>query len=99
VVIAMEAKTGEILAMAVNPRYDPNWFSAGRIQLGRWRSLVNDPESPLQNRAIQALYAPGSIFKIVTASAALDTSTYRFGGAPASCHGSRCHGTSRVPIR
>ena len=85
-VIAMEAQTGEILAMAVNPRFDPNWFATGRITVARWQAVVNDPGTPLQNRAIQALYAPGSIFKIVTTSAALETGelneekTYECGG-------------------
>lgn len=72
-VIAMEAKTGEILAMAVNPRFDPNWFASGRITSARWLELVSNPATPLQNRAIQALYSPGSIFKIVTAAAGLET--------------------------
>jgi penicillin-binding protein 2 len=69
----MEAKTGEILAMATSPRFDPNWFAAGRIAAGRWQKLVGDPRSPLQNKAIQSLYSPGSIFKIVTAIAALES--------------------------
>lgn len=72
-VIAMEAKTGEILAMAVNPRFDPNWFASGRITSKRWLELVSNPATPLQNRAIQALYSPGSIFKIVMATAGLET--------------------------
>jgi len=72
VVIAMEAKTGEILVMASSPRFDPNWF-AGGISWSRWKRLISDPATPLQNKAIQALYAPGSIFKIVTTVAALET--------------------------
>ena len=72
-IIAMDAKTGEILAMAVNPRYDPNWFASGGISWPRWQKLISDPRSPMQNRATQALYSPGSIFKIVTATAALET--------------------------
>jgi penicillin-binding protein 2 len=72
-IVVMGAKTGEILAMATSPRFDPNWFAAGRITTPRWQKLINDPRSPLQNRATQALYSPGSVFKIVTASAALET--------------------------
>jgi len=71
-VVMMEAKTGEILAMATSPRFDPNWFAGGRITLGRWRKLLDDPRTPLLNRATQMLYSPGSIFKIVTATAALE---------------------------
>ncbi len=71
-VIVMGARTGEILAMASNPRYDSNWF-AGGITWNRWQRLVSDPATPIQNRAIQALYSPGSIFKIVTTTAALET--------------------------
>ena len=72
-IMAMEAQTGEILAMAVNPKFDPGWFATGRITSARWQTIVNDPAAPLQNRAIQSLYAPGSIFKIVTTTAALET--------------------------
>ena len=61
-----------ILALASSPRFDPNWFAGGRITLGRWRKLLDDPQTPLQNRATQMLYSPGSIFKIVTATAALE---------------------------
>ncbi len=72
-VIAMEAQTGEILAMATNPRFDPNQFASGRVSVANWTTLVTNPATPLQNRAIQALYSPGSIFKIVTAAAGLET--------------------------
>lgn len=72
-VVVMEAETGEILAMASSPRYDGSWFAGGRITLPRWRELLDNRNTPLQNRAIQSLYSPGSIFKIVTASAALET--------------------------
>lgn len=72
-IIAMEAKTGEILALASNPKFDPNWFASGRIVPWRWYEIANDRHGRLQNRATQALYSPGSIFKIVTASAGLET--------------------------
>ncbi len=72
-IVAMGAKTGEILAMATSPRFDPNWFAGGRITRRRWRKLIRDRNSPLQNRATQALYSPGSIFKVVMATAALES--------------------------
>ena len=70
-VIVMNPKTGEILALASFPDFDPNLFSGG-IDLKNWNSLLANPEHPLENKAIQGLYAPGSIFKVVTAYAGLD---------------------------
>ena len=70
-VIVMRPKTGEILALASFPDFDPNLFSGG-IDQKNWSSLLANPEDPMGNKAIQGLYAPGSIFKIVTAYAGLD---------------------------
>ena len=70
-VIVMNPKTGEILAMASFPDFDPNLFSGG-IDQKNWRRLLANLEHPLENKAIQGLYAPGSIFKVVTAYAGLD---------------------------
>ncbi|MBT3215708.1 MAG: penicillin-binding protein 2 [Deltaproteobacteria bacterium] len=69
-VIVMNPKTGEILAMASFPDFDPNLFSGG-IDQKNWNRLLANPEHPLENKAIQGLYAPGSIFKVVTAYAGL----------------------------
>jgi penicillin-binding protein 2 len=71
VMIAMNPRSGEILAMASAPSFDPNTLSA-RISMKAWNSLINDPEHPLQNRAIQSHYSPGSIFKLVMAAAGLE---------------------------
>ena len=68
--IAMNPNNGEILAMAGSPSFDPNMFSP-RISSVNWNDLMNHPNKPMQNRAIQNSYAPGSIFKIVMASAGL----------------------------
>ena len=70
-VIVMTPKTGEILAMASFPDFDPNLFSGG-IDQKNWRRLLANPENPMENKAIQGLYAPGSIFKVVTAYAGLE---------------------------
>lgn len=70
-VIVLEVKTGAVLAMASSPGYDPNIF-AGGITYKNWNSLINNPGYPLTNRAIQNAYPPASVFKIVTAAAALD---------------------------
>lgn len=64
-IVAMDPKTGEILALASYPSYDPNNID------DNFDDLINDPEEPLLNRATQGLYAPGSVFKVVTAAAAL----------------------------
>jgi len=71
-VIVMDARTGEVLAMASYPRYDPNRF-INRFTPEEWTSLRDDPESPLDNRAIRGLYAPGSVFKLTMGLAALQT--------------------------
>lgn len=63
-IVAMDPKNGEILAMASRPTYDPNNFAV-RISRGEWNKLVNDPDKPLLNKAIQAQLAPGSTFKII----------------------------------
>jgi penicillin-binding protein 2 len=70
-IIAMDPRNGEILAMANSPSYDPNDFST-HISENDWRRLINDPQSPMQNRAIQSSYSPGSVFKPIIAVAALD---------------------------
>jgi penicillin-binding protein 2 len=63
-IIAMDPHTGEILAMASRPTFDPNSFA---IRIGRadWEKLISDPDKPLLNKAIQAQLAPGSTFKII----------------------------------
>jgi penicillin-binding protein 2 len=71
VIAAMDPRNGEILVMASSPSFDPNNFST-RISEEDWNLLVNDPDRPLQNRAIQNSYSPGSIFKLIMAEAALE---------------------------
>ena len=74
-VLALDPKTGAILAMISHPQYDPNRLSAHdqASVVKAWNELNADPNQPLINRAIAGnLYPPGSVFKIVTASAALE---------------------------
>jgi len=71
-VVAMDARTGEILAMVSQPSFDPNDFAI-RIPAAEWKSLNADPDTPLLNRAIQGQLAPGSVFKIIMATAALES--------------------------
>ncbi len=71
-VVAMNPTTGEILAMVSRPSYDPNLF-AQRLAGEEWQRIVNDPTHPLQNRAFQAQYPPGSVFKLIVAIAGLES--------------------------
>lgn len=68
--VALDPRTGAILAMFSAPSYDPNLFSR-RLDRQQWQDLLAMPGDPLQNRAIQNAYAPGSVFKIVIAVAGL----------------------------
>jgi penicillin-binding protein 2 len=70
-VVALDPRTGEVLAMVSRPTPDPNEFAV-RISGKEWKELNDDPLHPLLNRAIQAQLAPGSVFKIVTATAMLE---------------------------
>lgn len=67
-VIAMDPRTGEVLALVSRPTFDPNRFAV-RISRDEWNRLINDPAKPLMNKAIQAQLAPGSVFKIIMAVA------------------------------
>ena len=71
-VVALDPRTGEVLAMASHPAIDPNDFAV-RISADEWKKLNEDEEKPLLNRAIQAQLAPGSVFKIVMATAMYET--------------------------
>jgi penicillin-binding protein 2 len=70
-VVAIDPNTGEVLALASAPSFNPNLFVRG-INYKDWKRLVNDPRKPLLNRALQSQYPPGSTFKIITAIAALE---------------------------
>jgi peptidoglycan glycosyltransferase len=73
-VVAMDPSTGEILAMASNPTYDPNELASHDIKsaTAAYNRLTKDPKHPLVSNANDQLYPPGSTFKLVTASAALE---------------------------
>lgn len=101
--VAMDPKTGQILAISSSPSYDPNIFS-GRISPDEWRKIINDPLRPLQNRAIQNVYSPGSTFKVFEAAGALADDVVTpatkifcpgeatFYGRPFRCHKRGGHG-------
>jgi penicillin-binding protein 2 len=69
-IVAMNPRNGEILAMVSRPTFDPNDFAV-KISRDEWNKLVDDPDHPLLNKAIQAQLAPGSVFKIIMATAGL----------------------------
>jgi penicillin-binding protein 2 len=71
-VVAMDPRTGEVLAMVSRPTFDPNKFAV-RIKSSDWREIADNPDHPLLNRAIQAQDAPGSTFKPFTAIAGLES--------------------------
>lgn len=71
VAVAMVPRTGEVLALVSRPAFDPTLFAQG-IRQEEWDRLLSDPRKPLQNRAIQNRYSPGSVFKIFMAAAALE---------------------------
>lgn len=73
-IVALDPKTGGILALASSPTYDPNKF-INRFTPEEWMTLAANPDNPMLNRAIQGLYSPGSMFKLVMAAAGLDTGT------------------------
>jgi len=69
-IVAMDPRNGEILAMVSRPAFDPNAFAV-RVSRDEWNALIQDPGKPLLNKAIQAQLAPGSVFKIIMATAGM----------------------------
>ena len=69
--VILDPHTGEVLAFTSVPSFDPNAFAAG-IDRATWASLNTDETKPLQDRAIQGRYSPGSTFKMAVATAALE---------------------------
>lgn len=96
-VVAIEPKTGEILAIVTNPSYDPNLL-IGRIRGTNYRKLLRDTLKPLFNRSIMSRYPPGSTFKLFNAlvglqEGVLDSTTkytcrqgYFYAGRKMGCH-------------
>src|SRR5437899_1453649 len=102
--VVLEPANGEVLAYTSVPAYDPNAFASG-VDRATWASLTNDEQRPLNDRAIQGRYSPGSTFKMAVAIAALeegvitpDTHVYcpghgTFYGRSFACHKKEGHGT------
>jgi penicillin-binding protein 2 len=69
--VILDPRSGEVLSFVSLPAYDPNQF-AGGIDSANWQALTNNALKPLQNRALQGRYSPGSTFKIAVAAAAME---------------------------
>ncbi len=105
--IAMDAKTGQVLALASSPNFDPNVF-VNPAEESKRLVLLNRKDHPMLNRAISSAYPPGSTFKIVVATAALSSGKlnektlyychgiYRLGKAKFRCWRRGGHGTQNV---
>jgi len=108
-VVALDPRTGEVLAMVSRPAFDPNAFAA-HITNEYWKELTSGNDNPMLNRAIQAQFAPGSTFKPIMALAGLETGTIddhdtfhcpggaTFFGRFFKCWQKRGHGTVNVHL-
>jgi penicillin-binding protein 2 len=103
-VVALDPKTGGVVVLASRPGFDPNKFTSG-ISKDDWKVVSTDKAHPLQNKAIQAGYPPGSTFKILMAIAALEAGVinehttfvcpggFRFGNRVFRCWQAKGHGS------
>jgi len=106
-VVALDPRSGEVLAMVSRPAFDPNKFAV-RIKNKDWREIADNPDKPMMNRAIQDAQAPGSTFKPIMAIAALETGKIddsytvhcpggaSFYGRYYRCHEKSGHGTVQL---
>src|SRR5215218_2459492 len=102
--VVLDPRNGEVLAFTSRPAYDPNAFAAG-IDRATWNALNTDDLKPLQNRAVQGRYSPGSTFKMAVGLAGLEegvitpSTTFfcpggqSFYGRYFKCHKKEGHGT------
>ena len=88
--VALDPRTGEILALVSTPSFDPNLFAVG-MTISQFRELQENPDRPLFNRAVTGAYPPGSTIKPMLALAALET------GATNMTHKSFCRGYFQLP--
>ncbi|MFH1312932.1 MAG: penicillin-binding protein 2 [Candidatus Eisenbacteria bacterium] len=104
-VVAVDPRTGGVLALVSSPGFDPNLFATG-ISTADWEEIMNADGKPLLTRPIRCAYPPGSVFKIITAAAALEggiadkntryrpcAGAYRFGNRVFACWKEEGHGS------
>jgi penicillin-binding protein 2 len=101
--VALDVNSGEVLAFASTPDFDPALFT-GHIPPAKWKEYLDDPRHPLENKTLRGMYPPGSTFKIVTALAGLEEGLidahttihcpgyYRFGNTTFRCWRKKGHG-------
>jgi penicillin-binding protein 2 len=106
-IVAMEPSTGYVLAMAGSPDFDPNAFVEG-MTYQLWDELTSNPFRPMENKAVQGQYPPGSTYKIVAAMAGLEEHVigeqttfycpgeYRYGDRTFRCWKRRGHGYMKI---
>lgn len=105
--VALDPRTGDVLALVSRPSFDPNAF-AGGVDTATWRGLMHDEQKPLQDRAIAGQYPPGSTYKAIVAAAALEEGvagktsrvfcpgSFWFGGRRYRCWRKEGHGSVDV---
>jgi penicillin-binding protein 2 len=105
--VAMEPGSGRILALASSPSFDQNFFATG-MSHDQWDTLISNPFRPMENKAIQGEYPPGSTYKIITAMAGLEEGVidentqvfcpgfYRFGNRTYRCWKKGGHGQVEI---
>ena len=103
-IVVMDARNGEVLALASQPSFDPSLFAAG-ISTQQWKEWTSGRSTPLINKTTNGLYAPGSTFKMMVALAALEAKVMGpgdrvscpghldYGGNRFHCHNRRGHGS------
>jgi len=101
--VALDVNSGEILAFASTPNFDPSLFT-GHMPPDRWKAYLEDNRHPLENKALKGVYPPGSTFKIITAIAGLEEGVvnehssiecpgyYKFGNSTFKCWDKKGHG-------
>jgi penicillin-binding protein 2 len=92
-VVALDPKTGELLCMVSSPTFDQNLFQGG-ISKDAYQKLLDDPNTPLESRACDSSYSPGSTFKIVTSLAAYEKGIFD-PDRPVDCEGAYHVGTAK----
>ena len=104
-VVAVDPRTGGVLILVSSPGFDPNLFATG-ISASDWEAIISAEGKPLLTRPVRSSYPPGSVYKIVTAAAALEAGkvgehtrfrpcpgSYRFGNRVFACWKEEGHGT------